>query len=215
MDPPASVSSAGRWSCGRFAESHIARWLQLQFTVPWNCSRQSGKKQLDSIKKGEDKNVPIQSSLEKRNSRVMVLQFWGHTACVALSLFYTSSVFLSSAASSGFYTTKSHRSVSPGQELLGFSSKIPTASQWTQRTHPVCPICFSSSTLTSPPPQVWGHTRPLSPYPCHRRLHFACAGPSDPEYTHSYSISCPNTSPNLSGICLACTAFLSPVLTTW
>lgn len=46
-----------------------------------------------------------------------------------------------------------------------------------------------------------GTSRPLSPYPCHRTS--ARAGPSDPEYTHSYSISCPNTSPNLSGICLA------------
>lgn len=103
---------------------------------------------------------------------------------------------------SGFCTTKSHKSVSPGQELVGFSSKMPTASQWTKKNSPICPICFSSCTFTSSTSTKSGGTfHPLSPYPCHRTS--ARAGPSDPEYTHACSISCPNKSSDWSGICLA------------
>ena len=139
--------------------------------------------------------------LAEEKPGVVVLWFWGHTACVALGLSYTSMVF-SVCCPSGFCTMKSHKSVSPGQELVGFSSKMPTASQWTKKNSPICPICFSSCTFTSSTSTKSGGTfHPLSPYPCHRTS--ARAGPSDPEYTHACSISCPNKSSDWSGICLA------------
>lgn len=125
-----------------------------------------------------------------------------HSLCCSRPFLHLPGRLVHSTAPSGFYTTKSHTSVSPGQELLGFSSKMPTASQWTKKNSPICPICFSSCTLTSSASTKSGGTsHPLSPYSYHRTS--ARAGPSDPEHTHACSISCPNKSPDRSGICLA------------
>lgn len=106
-----------------------------------------------------------------------------------------------SAASSGFYTTKSHKSVSPGQELLGFSSQWTSISMDQKELTRLPNLLLLLHTHIIDLHKSGGTSHPLSPYPCHRTS--AHAGPSDPEYTHSYSISCPNTSPDLSGICLA------------
>ena len=107
------------------------------------------------------------------------------------------------------------QSVPQGQQLLGFSSWILTAPQYTRKNSTISSICLSSSPPTSSTSTMPGGTSSLpSPYPCHKA--FAHALHSGLEYIHPYPTPCPSLSQHrFEGSVLHTTLFLSPIPSTW
>lgn len=132
---------------------------QLQFTVPWNCSlSRVERNSWILLRKVRIKMYQFRAPLREEKLGVMVLQFWGHTACVALSLFYTSSVFLSTllppAASiprraTGLYLL--------AKSYWGSAPKCPQHLNGPKRTHRSAQSASPPPHSHHRPPQVWGH----------------------------------------------------------
>lgn len=191
------MSSTGRWSWGRFAEPHITHSPKL-------LPEQSGKKRdagFYLLRKvgikmhrfraplGEKKPGVKWSSDSEATQPVLLSAFpipprFSCPLCCLQRLLYHEEpqVCISWPRATGVQLTMDH-SISMDQKEL---TRLPN-------------LLLLLHTHIIDLHKSGGTSRPLSPYPCHRTS--ARAGPSDPKYTHS--ISCPNTSPDLSGICLA------------
>lgn len=186
----------------------------LPETAPWAERKETGCWIL-FVKKGGDKNAPIQSSPWRKETRgEMVLWFWGHTACVALGLSYTSLVLLSTLLPPAASIPRRATSLYLLAKSYWGSAHNGQASQWTKRNSPVCPICFSSSTLTSSTstslgaPPILSHLIPVT------GLLLMLV----PQIQNTL-IPIPSLALIQAQICLGSvwhiTAFLSPVRTTW
>lgn len=130
----------------------------LPETAPWAEWKETGCWIL-FVKKGGDKNAPIQSSPWRKETRgEMVLWFWGHTACVALGLSYTSSFLLSTLlppaasiprrATSLYLLAKSY---------WGSAHNGPQHLNGPKGTHPSAQSASPPPHSHHRPPQVWGH----------------------------------------------------------
>lgn len=139
---------------------------QLQFTVPWNCSlSRVERNSWILLRKVRIKMYQFRAPLrrETRGDGPPILR--PHSLCCSQPFLHFLGLLVHSAASQRLYHEEP-QSISPGQELLGFSSKMPTASQWTKRTHPglsasLLTLILPTSTSLGAPP-VLSHLIPVT-----------------------------------------------------